>query len=278
MAASTGHVRSSSLPINTHPLVVSVEEQLTRLRASQQETSSSMSNRLGGLKELYHRVDDLFQLQFPRALCIEHLEDVLDGSLRVLDVCGTIRDVLSRMREGLQGLESSLRRRTGRESCLEGEIRAYMVTRKEMNKMIRNLKGMDRKCKSVVLDNDSEMVSVVNMLREAEEISLSVFDSLLSFLLLPKLRSKPTGWPILSKLLHSRRALCDRMEATEAEKLEVELSLLKSSKDIKLEQVQKLLKDLEAFQATIKETEGDLEYIFRQLLKTRVSLLNILNH
>ncbi|MBA0877708.1 hypothetical protein Goshw_005226 [Gossypium schwendimanii] len=278
MAASTGHVRSSSLPINTHPLVVSVEEQLTRLRASQQETSSSMSNRLGGLKELYHRVDDLFQLQFPRALCIEHLEDVLDGSLRVLDVCGTIRYVLSRMREGLQGLESSLRRRTGRESCLEGEIRAYMVTRKEMNKMIRNLKGMDRKCKSVMLDNDSEMVSVVNMLREAEEISLSVFDSLLSFLLLPKLRSKPTGWPILSKLLHSRRALCDRMEATEAEKLEVELSLLKSSKDIKLEQVQKLLKDLEAFQATIKETEGDLECIFRQLLKTRVSLLNILNH
>ncbi|KAH1030257.1 hypothetical protein J1N35_046100 [Gossypium stocksii] len=81
MAASTGHVRSSSLPINTHPLVVSVEEQLTRLRASQQETSSSMSNRLGGLKELYHRVDDLFQLQFPRALCIEHLEGVLDGSL-----------------------------------------------------------------------------------------------------------------------------------------------------------------------------------------------------
>ncbi|MBA0550401.1 hypothetical protein Golob_021350 [Gossypium lobatum] len=278
MAASTGHVRSSSLPINTHPLVVSVEEQLTRLRASQQETSSYMSNRLGGLKELYHRVDDLFQLQFPRALCIEHLEDVLDGSLRVLDLCGTIRDVLSRMREGLQGLESSLRRRTGRESCLEGEIRAYMVTRKEMNKMIRNLKGMDRKCKSVVLDNDSEMVSVVNMLREAEEISLSVFDSLLSFLLLPKLRSRPTGWPILSKLLHSRRALCDRMEATEAEKLEVELSLLKSSKDIKLEQVQKLLKDLEAFQATIKETKGDLECIFRQLLKTRVSLLNILNH
>ncbi|KAH1030256.1 hypothetical protein J1N35_046099 [Gossypium stocksii] len=182
------------------------------------------------------------------------------------------------MTEGLQGLESSIRRRTGRESCLEGEIRAYMVTRKEMNKMIRNLEGMDRKCKSVVLDNDSEMVGVVNMLREAEEISLSVFDSLLSFLLLRKLRSKPTGWPIVSKLLHSRRALCDRMEATEAEKLEVELSLLKSSKDIKLEQVQKLLIDLEAFQATIKETEGDLGCFFRQLLKTRVSFLNILNH
>lgn len=151
------------------------------MRASQQETPSSMSNRLGGLKELYHRVDDMFQLQFPKALCIEDLEDVLDGSLRVSDVCGTVRDVLSFEREGLQGLECSLRRRTGRESGLEGEIRAYMVTRKEMNKMIRNLKGMDRKCKSMVLSSDSEMVGVVNMLREAEEISLPVFDSLFIF-------------------------------------------------------------------------------------------------
>lgn len=69
--------------------------------------------------------------------------------------------------------------------------------------------------------------------------------------------------------------MCDRMEATEARETR---SGVESVEVIKLEEVQKLLKDLEAFQATIKETEGDLECIFRQLLKTRVSLLNILDH
>ncbi|XVF35857.1 hypothetical protein REPUB_Repub19eG0007400 [Reevesia pubescens] len=282
MAASTGHVRSISLPSNTHPLVASVEEQLTRLKTSQ-ETSSSISHRLGGLKEFYDRVDDLIHLPLTlQALSHDQLEEMLDGSLKLLDVCGTTRDVLSRIRESVQVLESSLRRRSCRESGLASEIRDFMVTRKEMNKIISDcfkiLKGMDRKCKSTVSDKDSEMVAAVSLLREAEEISLAVFDSLLSFLSLPKSRSKPSGWSIVSKLLHSKRVSCEEVETSEAEKLDAELILMKSGKDIKLVQVQKILKGLQAFQSTIKETEEVLECVFRRLLKTRVSLLNVLNH
>ncbi|MDV3166600.1 MAG: DUF241 domain-containing protein ['Waltheria sp.' little leaf phytoplasma] len=275
MAASTCHVRKISLPSNTHPVVASVEEQLSRLRASK-ETSSSISCKLGGLKELYERVDDLIHLPLSQqALCPQQLEEVLDGSLRLLDVCGTARDVLCRMGESVQVLESSLRRRCGGESGLATEVRAFLVTRKELNKMIsqcfKHLKGMERKCKSTVLDKDSEMVS---MLREVEDISLGVFDSLLSSVSIPK----SSGRSIVSKLLHSKRSSCEEVEATEAEKMEAELMLLKSGKDIKLVQVQKVLKGLEAFQSTVKETEEELECVFRRLLKIRVSLLNILNH
>ncbi|XWS14387.1 hypothetical protein CRYUN_Cryun35bG0004900 [Craigia yunnanensis] len=282
MAASNGYIRSSSLPSNTHPLVASFEEQLIRLKASQ-ETSSSISNRLGDLKELYERVDDLIHLPLTQqALYREQLEDMLDGSLRLLDACGTARDVLSRMRESVQLLESSLRRRSGLESGLPSELRTFMVTRKEMNKMVcqcfKILKGMGRKCKSTILDKDSEMVAVVSMLRAAEEISLAVFDSLLSFLSLPNPISKSSGWSIVSKLLHSKRASCEEVEASGAEKLDAELILIKSGKDIKLVQVQKVLKGLEAFQSTFKEIEEELDCVFRLLLKTRVSLLNILNH
>ncbi|XVF03733.1 hypothetical protein REPUB_Repub05bG0019300 [Reevesia pubescens] len=281
MAASTSHVRSSSLPSNTHPLVASVEEQLTRLEVSE-ETSSSISHRLGSLKELYEGVDDLIHLPLTQqALCPGQLEDVLDGSLRLLDLCGTTIDVFSRMRDSMQALESSLRRSWGK-SGLANDVRAFMVSRKELNKMVsqcfKNLKGMDRKCKLTALHKDSEMVAVVSLLREAEEISLEVFDSLLSFLSLPKPSSKPNPWSIVSKLLHSKRASCEEVETSEAEKLDAELILMKSGKDIKLVQVQNVLKGLEAFQSTIKETEEELECVFRRLLKTRVSLLNILNH
>ncbi|XVE56261.1 hypothetical protein DITRI_Ditri03aG0224100 [Diplodiscus trichospermus] len=273
MAATTGHVRSSSLPSNTHPLVASVEEQLSRLKASQ-ETSSSISNRLGGLKELYEHVDDLIHLPLTqKALCHEQLEDVLDGSLRLLDVCGTTRDLLLRMRESVQLLESSLRRRNGGDSGLASEIRAFMVTRKEMNKMafqcLKNLKGMNGKCKS---NKDSEMVDVISLLREAEEIGLAVFESLSSPHFLPNPRPKSSGWSIVSKLLQSKHA------SSEAEKLDAELILMKSGKDMKMVQVQKALKGMEAFQSIIKETEEELECLFRRLLKTRVSHLNILNH
>ncbi|OMO85493.1 hypothetical protein COLO4_21597 [Corchorus olitorius] len=272
-SSSTSHVRSSSLPSNAHPLVVTIEEQLSRLKASK-ETSSSTSHRLGGLKELYERVDDLIHLPLTKqALGVQQLEEVLDGSLKLLDLCGIARDVFSRMRESVLALESSLRRRSGGESGLASEVRAFMVTRKELNKMIcqclKNLKGMNQNCKLTVLEKDSEMVAVVSILREAEEISLSVFESLLSSLSLPKPKS------VVSKLLHSKR---EEVEATEAEKVDAELSLIKSGKDIKLGQVQKLLKGLDSFQSTIKETEEELECVFRRLLKTRVSLLNILNN
>ncbi|XVF63564.1 hypothetical protein PTKIN_Ptkin09bG0096800 [Pterospermum kingtungense] len=182
MAASTRHVRSSSLPSNAHPLVASVEEQLNRLKASEDTFSSSISHRLGGN---------------------------------------------------------------------ESDISA-----------------------------NSEKVAVVSMLREVEEISLEVFGSLLSFLCLPKPRSKPSGWSILSQFLHSKRAPspCEKPETSEAEKLDAELILMKSGKHIELVQVQKVLKGLEAFPSTIKETEKELECVFRRLLKTRVSLLNIPNH
>ena len=52
----------------------------------------------------------------------------------------------------------------------------------------------------------------------------------------------------------------------------------RSSKDINPVQVQNLLKHLEASQSSIQEVEEELEFAYRLLLKTRVSLLNILTH
>jgi hypothetical protein len=284
---STFHLRSNSLPSKNHPLTEGVEEQLSRLRESE-ATSSSVSYKLSALKDLHDSFDDL--LHFPliqQVLSNEHyskcIEESLERSIRFLDVCGTTtRDVFSQMKECVQELESSLRRkRCGESSCSENEVGAYMISRKRLNKVIskcfRNLKRTEKKSISIPsVDKDSNLFAVVSMIKEVEEISLLVFESLLSLICRPKART--TGWSAVSKLLQSGRVSCEGQGcANEVEKMDSELICLIGKKSNHVE-VQTALMGLKDLECSIQEVEEELECVFRRLLKVRVSLLNTLNH
>ncbi|KAJ9186371.1 hypothetical protein P3X46_001949 [Hevea brasiliensis] len=225
------HLRPSSLPSKTHPLVASVAEQLTSLRTS----SESLSHKLGGLKDLFERVDDLVQLPLTqRALCHEY----------------------------------QVKRKKGAESIIENEVRSYMNSRKRLSKVISkccgNLKKMEKNCTTFPLDKDSDLVVVVRMLKDVEEISLTL--------------SRPAGWSIVSKLLQSRQVTCqEQAYANEVEKMDAELLNL-IGKITSLADMQKLLKGVEALESSIHQSEEELECIYRRLLKSRVSLLNMHNH
>ncbi|KAF9601789.1 hypothetical protein IFM89_022957 [Coptis chinensis] len=78
-------------------------------------SSATICHSLVGLKELYECVDDLLQLPLTQqSIGLERhekwVDQILDGSLRLLDVCGTTRDVLSQMKQNVQDLQSSLRK------------------------------------------------------------------------------------------------------------------------------------------------------------------------
>ncbi|KAJ6931658.1 hypothetical protein NC652_014985 [Populus alba x Populus x berolinensis] len=261
------HIRSTSLPSRSHPLNVSVEDQLDRLRSSQ-TTSNSVYHKLSGLKVLYECVEDFLQLPSTQQTLSneqqkERGEEVLSGSLLLLDMCSTTRDVFSSMKECLQELESSLRRRKGGESGFTSEVEAYMMSRKQLDKTIR-------KCLKN-LKNITSAVDAVSMLREVKEISLEIFQSLLSMVSQTKARSSSHGWSVVSKLFQSKRVSCEA-ELNEFEKIDAELLVLKSSKDINSVQVQNTLKGLEALESTIQEAEEELEAVYRKLLKTRDQL------
>lgn len=82
--------------------------------------------------------------------------------------------------------------------------------------------------------------------------------------------------------MQSKRVSCEReADINEVEKLDINLLVLKSkrsTKDIDLKQVQNVVKKLQALEMNIQELEEGLEAVFRRLVKTRVSLLNILNN
>ncbi|KAL5778332.1 hypothetical protein ACOSP7_011258 [Xanthoceras sorbifolium] len=294
-AKASSHARSNSLPSGSHPLIVSVEDQLQRLRASSEATTTSspsmICQNLVGLKDLYECVNNMLQLPLAqKAFCNEQQDksvgDVLDGSLRLLDMCGNTRDVFSHMKSCVQELESSLRRRNVRESSLANEIEKYTISRKEVHKMVRKCLGDSKttqKGKLAVLDKGQDLVTMVDMLREVESVSFTVFKFLSSFVYPIKARSKSSSWSLVSKLIQSKRLSCEEEEKEEEmdnlEKLDVALdALIRNRKGINVIQVQKAQKGLEALGSTIQQIEEGLECVFRFLIKTRVSLLNILNH
>ncbi|XP_027119893.1 uncharacterized protein [Coffea arabica] len=270
----SSHARSISLPSSSHPLLVTVEAHIQRLKSSEAASSTSQllaCQKLDGLKNLYECLDDVLQLPLSQQALSN--EDVLDGSLMLLDICGAVRDIYSQMKETVQELESSLRRK--RNGDLANEVSSYMISRKHLNKMIskcyQDLKKAEKNCNLAAVNKEAENLPLVNLIKEVQEVSLSVLKSTLS--LVSPLKAEK-GWSLVSKLLQHRTPSSEGHSNIAAmEQIEIELHLInkkKSNKDA--------VKGLEALDSSIQELAEILEIVFRLLLKTRVSLLNILNH
>ncbi|CAN1334840.1 hypothetical protein LINPERPRIM_LOCUS36537 [Linum perenne] len=197
MAATTSHARSNSLPSTSHPLVSEIDEQVCRLRQSQATSTSlsSISHKLNILQDVYECFDKLIQLPSTQLAMIRDqncFNELLDGSLRLLDLCNTAKDALSETEESVSELQSAIRRRQG---DLVAETKKYMNSRKIVKKAIQKaLKGMESK-KSTSFNN----VEGIDMLRESESMVLEVFESLLSFI------SQSSSRSLVSKLMASQK-------------------------------------------------------------------------
>ncbi|KAJ8540851.1 hypothetical protein K7X08_001667 [Anisodus acutangulus] len=192
----TNHVRATSLPTATHPLIASAEENLRRLKSSEGTSTSSHSTickTLDGLVKLYECVDDVLRLPLSEQVLshekhAKSFEQVSNGSLNVLDTCNIIKDAFSQMKESVQLLESSLRRKRSEKSNLSDEIDAYMISNKKLNKVIyrcfRDLKN--EKKRHIIEIEDSEFASLISLIEGVEDISLIVLESTLSFISIQK--------------------------------------------------------------------------------------------
>ncbi|XP_024163506.1 uncharacterized protein LOC112170443 [Rosa chinensis] len=259
------HTRSNSFPSRPHPIIQEVDDHLCRLRSSEatSTSSSSVSHKLSDLHDLHDCVDRLLQLPLTQqALAQEQHQkwanELLDGSIRLLDVCSVAKDALSQAKECIQDLQSIIRRRHGDESAvLTSEARKYLTSRKTVKKVLHK-----------ALENMKSTAnrSTFSSLRDVEAITVSVFESVLSFISGPK--SRPSSWSLVSKIVQSKKVACE-LEANVNEFAEVDAALksLKSAHN-----------QLNNLESCIQDQEEGLESLFRQLIKTRVSLLNILNH
>ncbi|PON78501.1 hypothetical protein TorRG33x02_238220, partial [Trema orientale] len=280
------HVRSNSFPSSQHPLIPEFDEQLRRLRSSEvaSTSSTSIATKLSGLQDLNDCVEKLLSLPLnQRALSKEqnekHVDVLLGGSLRLLDLCNTVKVALQQTKESIQELQSILRRRRGGEISLSGEVKKFLASRKVVKKALH--KAMENRCNLSSLKKEQETIEIVSMLREVESITVSVFESLISFISGAKSQSKPSGWSVVTKTMNTKRVACEDVnEFNEFASADASLNLLISQKVKKSDSTleDKAQNQLQNLELCIQDLEEGVESLYRRLIKTRVSLLNILNH
>ncbi|KAL9356833.1 hypothetical protein Peur_050086 [Populus x canadensis] len=276
-------VRSISLPSRSHPTTLTVEEELNKLKEWEAlSTSGSICNGLLGVEDLYKYVDELLNLASTQEVISRHENgkchnELLDWSVRLLDVCSIARDTMLRFREHIQSLQSALRRRKG-DSSIESSVATFTCFRKKMKKdakkLIASLKQMDNKLgASSLLDQDQHLSAVIKVIREVNVINCSIFQSLLLFMSTSS-NPKQSRWSLVSKWMHKGVIPCEAKQENVNELVAVYAALSEVSDS---EKVKITYKKLEALVISIEDLESCLERVFRVLIKTRASLLNVIS-
>ncbi|XP_058780857.1 uncharacterized protein LOC131654953 [Vicia villosa] len=285
---SNFHGRSISLPSRPHPLILKCNEHLETLLKSSNETFSSslLFHKIDGLRDLIECVENLIQLPLTQeALVHEHQENwvnnLLDGSLRLLDVCSSAKDAVIHTKECTRELQSIIRRRGGR-ADVTAEAKKFLISRKVVKKAISktltNMKVNTKSCNMLYTNKDHQTVALINLLQDVEVATLSSFQTILQFIS-GTTQSKSNSWGSISKLIQPKRVACSLLtDESEFAQVDVALQSFVFTKTGKLEAINDLQNHLEKTESCIQDLEEGLEFLFRRLIKTRVSLLNILSN
>nr|GME19582.1 uncharacterized protein LOC109181230 [Ipomoea batatas] len=218
------------------------------------------------LRDLHDSANDLLHSPVIKREIATHrqeklVHDVSEASLRMLEVCGTTKDVVLRVKDHLHDLRSAFRRiMVGETACAESKLQTFRCDRKklrkEMMKRMDSLKGMRKKnaClaaakeMSAAAADDDDIRAVVNVLREA----------VMSLMSMPCPDRSAAAASFAAKLM--RVNSLSRWEKCDATTLQCANTRL------------------EAVEMAVGDLEWELEAIIRRLIRTRVSLLNILTN
>ncbi|KAL9244820.1 hypothetical protein vseg_018544 [Gypsophila vaccaria] len=260
------HARSISLPSRPHPVAEQLDEQLSRLRSSQSaSSSSSISHRVSDVRELYSCVDRLLQL--PLSQQELSVDEVLDGSVRLLDSCSASRDALQLSKERLQDVQSALRRRGSGEHSITSEVVAYLNTRRAVKKAVK------KTLKSLKPETELKKDDSHTTLLDVQAVTADTLASLLSYIA----GSNKSGWSIVAKLIHKNTKTAsnsgfDDVDAT------LNCLVCQKKNEINSSKMEELRRQMSILELEIQDLDEQLEGLFRNLVKTRASLLNIISY
>ncbi|GAA0165485.1 hypothetical protein LIER_39991 [Lithospermum erythrorhizon] len=255
MAINKSHIRSVSLPSKSHLTIFQIEEELNKLK-TWEPSKSTPSNGICSLVELYKSMDDLLNLPqtiqaFSKYQNTQFIDELLECPVKFLDICGITRDVLTQFRENIIDLQSSLRRR-------KGDLNA--------KRCITTLKKMDQAIEaSTTLDVDQETSSMIRVFRGVNSLTMSVFQSVLTYLS----KTKPSKWSFSRLIVNKGKVACEGQQVNLNE-LEVDNALSKKFSIITQQ-------DLGTLEASIEGIEKGLESMYRCLIRSRTLLLNVVS-
>ncbi|KAM3394445.1 hypothetical protein P3S68_003447 [Capsicum galapagoense] len=154
------HIKSISLPRRSHATTRKIEEAISNLKTlkiSNESKIETMHDVLLGLEELYKRVNDLLNLPQTLQFFSQHqhekwVKDLLDKSMRLLDVCGTARELVLQCKENVRYLQFALRRSKGgstTEAIMIKFASSCKKIKKEAKKLVLVLRKLDQETESI---------------------------------------------------------------------------------------------------------------------------------
>ncbi|PPS15151.1 hypothetical protein GOBAR_AA05436 [Gossypium barbadense] len=172
-------------------------------------------------------------------------------------------DVLLQFPLTQQALQREMVEQRRRAEGLANEFRKYLTSRKFMKKAIckalKNMKHIQNK-----LSTPGENGAVISVLRDVEAVTINVLESVLSFISGPEAKSKSSRWSLVSKLMHQKKVMSNEILSAEA----AVCSYIKSENMKHVENVSEL---------SIQDLEEGLETLSKRMIKTRVTVLNIIS-
>ncbi|AES95242.1 DUF241 domain protein [Medicago truncatula] len=295
-------IRSISLPTRSHPSTIKIQEELNKFKSYEAMSSSSSSSKveticfgLYVLVNVYKCMEDVLKLAMTQQALFSHknekwVDELVECPVRFLDILGETRDVIMLMKGNFQELQSALRRRKFEEYVIESYVSSYWSLRRSMKKSCTKslflLKQIDESFGGCFpLDVNQHISSIVRVFREVSLITSSIFQSLVEFLASPIFKTKVNKWKFVSRVLMRKGGFdCNYQEENINELEKVDLALCRlmviDNTDMDFDEVEKIQcvhKEVEAIVVVIEGFENGLDCLFKHLINTRVSFLNILS-
>lgn len=228
------------------------------------------------LNELHDSVNELLNSPDIKLEIIHHgqeklAHDVSEASLKMADSCSAAKDLLLLAKNHLQNLQSAFRRiAASTDTAAEhagDNFANHRLPRKQLKKAIlkrlHSLKGMKNTfaAASSAPPEDQSLVVVVKLLKEVRATTLSIVRSLLSLIAIPHPDSKPDS---------GRKDPIFRIKLTRVDSFSL-------WEKCDVSDIRSVMKRLEEVEMVVDDMESELEDMFRRLIRTRASLLNILS-
>ncbi|CAH1413711.1 unnamed protein product [Lactuca virosa] len=281
--------RSISLPSKLTPISTRIKLNLDNLNTLIPLCSSvSYQTTFVCLVDLYLSVDELissYRIQQVDLQCNNKLliEDVLVESTTLLDSCSNLLEFLALMKKNVRALQSALRRKgKAIDASGEADIMDYLLYRKKAKKNImqylRSLEKMERETEACMVSGEDDHLSmVIGVLRQIVSATISVFRGL--FFCLSGRTKVDKGFSLMSRLVPMSRPAYGKIQeiTTDVDMIDVTLRSLQKNKSKSID-VQMVTERLLNLDHQIEGYEVELDSLFRRLIQTRVSLLNILGN
>lgn len=284
-AAKSLHVRSCSLPcVRSHPLIPQLRDEINELRSwensrpdlitSAAAYSSWLVNGLTRLKSVLDSLDDVLQMpQTHDALSqrSDLVEKLLENFLQFVDVFGIFQTFVLALKQELSGAHVAVRRKD--DSKLAVHVKSQKKIAKEMAKLISAVRSIE--CPTITINGHDEADEIPCVIRDVHEltgvVSAAVFDGVMRSL--GSARRRSTSWGGFG---FSRKGKGDVEEGTGD--VESMWGLMRKSAVEEKKQAALLMKKMKELDECVSGMEDGSERVFRSLICTRVSLLNILTH